>query len=417
MAIPLVDLKAQYISIQKEIDAAISRVLARADFIHGREVAQFEEEFAAYCGVKEAVGVASGTEALRLALLACGIGEGDEVITTPFTFIATASAISQVGATPVFVDIDPLTRNLDPHRIEAAITERTRAILPVHLYGNPAEMDPICKLAARFGLKIVEDAAQAHGALYHGRRVGSIGDVACFSFYPAKPLGAYGDAGIVVTDDPQISDMVRLLRDHGRKGKYEHLMLGSNSRLDTLQAAILRVKLQRLDEWNERRRTIASMYRELLSHVPDLLLPVQDSSSEAVYHLFVIGSTKREYLRRSLGATDIATGIHYPIPLHLQPAYRHLGFQVGSFPEAERAASEVLSLPIYPELSDNQVHKIAEATSLTLSAVGRHLNSVEQRQWMDNRRPNGSRSIPKSPADPQFNSPVTVRHPAGKESR
>ena len=359
MTIPLVDLKAQNVLIEGAINRAIGRVIAMANFIQGEEVGLFEREFAKFCGAAQAVGVGSGTQALQFALLACGIGPGDEVITTPFTFIATAEAVSHVGATPVLVDVEPDSCNLDPRKIEAAITEKTKAILPVHLYGRPADMDGICAVAARHGLKVIEDAAQAHGARYDGKPVGTMGDASCFSFYPAKNLGAFGDAGIVVTDDPRIANEVRLLRDHGRKDKYEHLSIGFNGRMDTLQAAVLRVKLAWLSEWNARRRYIASTYRRLLQD-QNLVLPSEDEGVEPVYHLFVVKTTQRGHLRRVLKASGIDTGIHYPIPLHLQPAYRHLGHQVGDFPESERAALEVLSLPMYPELTDDQLHQVVD---------------------------------------------------------
>ncbi len=365
MTIPLVDLKAQYLSIKDEMDAAIQRVVDSTSFILGPDVRAFEEEFARFCGVQHAVGVDSGTAALHLAFLVCDIGPGDEVITTPHTFIATIGMLGRVGARPVFVDIDPRTYNMDPARIEAAITGRTKAILPVHLYGQPAEMDPILEIADRHGLKVIEDAAQAHGAEYKGQRVGSMGHVAIFSFYPGKNLGAYGDAGAVVTDDGEIAEKVRLLRNHGRREKYEHLLQGFNYRIDTLQAAILRAKLAHLEEWNEARRRYAATYRELLSDL-DLVLPYEPEHVRAVYHLFVIrlaGSLlqERDALREHLKARGISTGIHYPIPLHLQPAYRHLGYKKGDFPITEECARQVLSLPIYPELTRAQMEEVAQA--------------------------------------------------------
>jgi len=361
MRIPLVDLKAQYLSIKDEIDEAIGRVLNNCNFILGEEVRLFEEEFAAFCGARYAVGVASGTAALHLTLRACGVGPGDEVITTPFTFIATAEAISHCGARPVFVDIDPRTYNIDPSKIEAAITEKTKAILPVHLYGQPADMDPILAIAHRYGLRVIEDAAQAHGAEYKGRRVGTLGDVACFSFYPAKNLGAYGDAGAVITNNREIADTVRLLRDHGRREKYEHLIEGYGERLDALQAAVLRVKLRHLPNWTVARQRIAQQYEGLLSALNDLATPYCQPTSQHVYHLYVIRTQDREALRRQLETQGIATGIHYPIPLHLQPAFRHLGYAEGDFPRAEKAAHEVLSLPMYSEITDSQLRTIATA--------------------------------------------------------
>ncbi len=360
MTIPLVDLKAQYLSIKDEMDAAIQRVVDSTSFIMGPEVRAFEEEFARFCGVQHVVGVDSGTAALHLAFLICDIGPGDEVITTPHTFIATIGTLGRVGARPVFVDIDPQTYNIDPARIEAAITARTRAIMPVHLYGQPAEMDPIWEIADRHGLKVIEDAAQAHGAEYKGRRAGSMGHVAIFSFYPGKNLGAYGDAGAVVTDDREIAEKVRMLRDHGRRDKYEHLLQGFNYRIDTLQAAILRAKLAHLEEWNEARRRHAATYRELLSGL-DLVLPYEPEHVRAVYHLFVVRLQERDALREHLQARGISTGIHYPIPLHLQPAYRHLGYKEGDFPITEECARQVLSLPMYPELARTQMEEVARA--------------------------------------------------------
>jgi len=364
MDIPLVDLKAQYQAIKPEIDEAIQRVLDNTDFIQGEDVKAFEKEFARFCGAQEAIGVANGTEALHVALMACGVGPGDEVITTPFTFIATAEVISLVGARPVFVDIDPLTYNIDPSKIEAAITPRTRAIIPVHLYGRPADMDPINAIARRHNLKVIEDAAQAHGATYNGLPVGTLGDLACFSFYPGKNLGAYGDAGMVVTGDPEMARRVRLLKDHGRLEKYEHLVLGLNGRLDTLQAAILRVKLRYLNAWTARRRAIAALYRNLLAD-SDVRLPPADGAAQSVYHLFVLQTPQRESIRRALTARGIASGVHYPIPLHLQPAYRGLGHTIGDFPESERASETVVSLPLYPEMTDAQVQYVAEVVHST----------------------------------------------------
>lgn len=363
--IPLVDLKAQYAAVQPEIDAAIRRVVSKADFILGEEVDSFEKEFAAFCQAKYCVGVASGTAALHLALRACGIGPEDEVITTPHTFIATAEAISQTGARPVFVDIEPDGYNLDPAQIEAALTPRTKAILPVHLYGQPANMKPILEIARRHGLRVIEDAAQAHGAEHCGRPVGTWSDVACFSFYPAKNLGAYGDGGAVTTNDPKIADTVRLLRNHGRSEKYEHLVQGYGERLDALQAAILRAKLPHLADWNARRRHHAQYYRQLLRGLSEVL-PQEQVDTTPVYHLFVIRTSDRDRLQAHLKAQGIQTGIHYPIPLHLQPAYQHLGYGEGVFPLTEEAARRVLSLPMYPELSDEQIGRIVAAVAQAL---------------------------------------------------
>lgn len=358
--IPLVDLRAQYRIIKPEIDAAIERVLANTRFILGKEVQDFEEAFAVYCGARYAIGVASGTAALHLALLACGIGQGDEVITSPFTFIATAEAICHAGARPVFVDIDPVSYNLDPSRIEEAITPRTKAILPVHLYGQPADMDPLLAIARRYDLKVIEDAAQAHGAEYKGQRVGTLGGAACFSFYPGKNLGAYGDGGMVVTNDPQIAERVRMLRDHGRLSKYEHLIVGYGERLDALQAAILGVKLRHLDDWNERRRRIAAQYRELLAD-GNIQVPQESKDVRHVYHLFVVRVRDRDATLARLKEAGIGVGVHYPIPLHLQPAFAWLGYREGDFPNAEQAAREVLSLPIYPEMTVEQMDQVAYA--------------------------------------------------------
>jgi dTDP-4-amino-4,6-dideoxygalactose transaminase len=356
--IPLVDLKAQYAALKPEIDAAIQRVLENTAFILGREVEEFERSFAAYCGAPHAIGVASGTAALHLALLACGVERGHEVITTPLTFIAAVEAIVQAGARPVFVDIDPTTYNLDPAQVEGAISPRTRAVVPVHLYGRPADMDRLLELARRHGLRVIEDAAQAHGARYKGRRVGTLGDAACFSFYPGKNLGAYGDGGMVTTNDPEVGRRVRMLRDHGRTDKYAHQVLGYGERLDALQAAVLSVKLRHLDAWNDERRWAATRYRRLLDGCP-IVLPADPSDAESVYHLFVIRAADRDRMLRDLKAAGIGAGIHYPTPLHLQAACAHLGYRPGSFPHTELAASEVLSLPLYPEISQGQQEEVA----------------------------------------------------------
>jgi dTDP-4-amino-4,6-dideoxygalactose transaminase len=360
MNIPLVDLRAQYDAIRGEIDEAIARVLASAEFIMGPEVAAFDQAFASFCEVEHAVGVSSGTDALHLALRACGVTEGDEVITTPFTFIATAEAISMCGARPVFADIDARTCNLDPAQVERRITRRTRAIVPVHLYGQPADMTPILDIAARHGLRVIEDAAQAHGARYKGARVGTLGDAGCFSFYPGKNLGAYGDAGAVVTRDATIAARVRRLRDHGRQDKYEHLEVGFGNRLDGLQAAILSAKLPHLASWNQGRAKLARRYTQLLSGRGPAV-PFVPDWAEPVWHLYVIRVGERASAQNTLRESGIATGVHYPLPLHVQPAYRHLGYRPDEFPEAIRAAGEVLSLPIYPELSEAGVERVAEA--------------------------------------------------------
>jgi dTDP-4-amino-4,6-dideoxygalactose transaminase len=362
MKIPLVDLQAQYRTIKPEIDAAIQRTIDSAAFILGPQARSFEEHFAAFCGVKHAVGLDSGTAALHLALLALGIGPGDEVITTTHTFVATAEAISLTGARPVLVDIDPRTYNLDPNRVEDAVSPRTRALIPVHLYGQPAEMDPILDIARRHRLRVIEDAAQAHGALYRGRPAGSMSDLACFSFYPGKNLGAYGDAGALVTGDDDLAHRVRMLRDHGRTTKYEHELTGYGYRLDGIQAAVLDVKLRHLPEWNELRRAHADYYTELLSNVDEsIVTPFEPAHVRGVYHLYVIRARKRDELLNHFKSCEIEAGIHYPIPLHLQPVYRDLHYRRGDFPVAEEAASEILSLPIYPELTHAHIERVVEA--------------------------------------------------------
>ncbi len=360
MTIPYVDLKAQYRSIKAEIDEAVGRVLESAQFVLGDEVAAFEREFAAYCGSAEAIGVNSGTSALHLALVAAGIGPGDEVITVPFTFVATVSAIVYAGATPVFVDIEPEYYMLDPARLEAAITPRTRAIVPVHLYGQPADMDPILEIARRRGVMVIEDAAQAHGAEYKGRRCGSFGEMGCFSFYPGKNLGAYGEGGAVVTSDPRLADRIRLLRSWGEAHRYEHAIKGFNYRMDGLQGAILRVKLRHLERWTELRRSRARAYRRALAGLP-MSLPAEREDARHVFHVFAARVPQRDAWRARLAELGIQVGVHYPIPIHLQPAHRDLGYLEGSFPVSEAIAREVLSLPIYPELTDDQIDSVAEA--------------------------------------------------------
>jgi len=357
--IPLLDLKQQYRSIKPEIDAAIANVLENALFVLGREVAAFEEEFAAYCRAPHAIAVNSGTSALHLALLAAGVGPGDEVITVPFTFIATIASIGYCGARPVLVDIDPATFNIDPSRIEAAITPRTKAILPVHLYGQPADMDPILEIARRHNLVVVEDAAQAHGAEYKGRRTGSLGHLACFSFYPGKNLGAYGEGGAVVTANPEFNRTIRMLRDWGAERKYEHLLKGYNYRLEGMQGAILRVKLRYLERWTEARRAHAAQYRSLLR--PPVVTPCEMPYARHVYCVYSVRVPHRDDVQARLAAGGIQTAIHYPVPVHLQPAWTDLGYGSGDFPAAEQAAREVLGLPIFAEMTGAQVHAVAEA--------------------------------------------------------
>jgi dTDP-4-amino-4,6-dideoxygalactose transaminase len=366
--IPLVDLKAQYLSIQTEIDAAVANVLSSCNFILGPDVRAFEEAFAAYLGAQDAVGVASGTAALQLALLACGVGPGDEVITTAHTFMATAEAISLVGARPVFVDIDPLTYTLDPACAARAITERTRALLPVHLYGHPAEMDALWELASRHGLWLIEDAAQAVGAEYHGKRCGSIGHLACFSFYPAKNLGAYGDAGAVTGNDQRLLARVRRLRDHGRTAKYEHEEIGYGERLDALQAAVLSAKLPYLESWTEARRAHARAYDAALAGC-DVVTPHEAAGVRHVYYVYVVRTPDRPTLMAYLQSQGIATGIYYPLPLHRQPAYLKQGYSAVSLPITERVAGEVLALPMYPELTPGQMDRVVDAVRAALAAA------------------------------------------------
>jgi dTDP-4-amino-4,6-dideoxygalactose transaminase len=361
MRIPFVDLKHQYHEIKAELQEAIDGVLEKGIFVGGEEVEWFEEAFAQYCGVRFAVGVGSGTEALHLALLACGVGSGHEVITVPNTFVATTEAISLTGARPVFVDIDPETYTMDTGQIESAITERTKAVIPVHLYGQPADMVPILAIAERHKLLVVEDAAQAHGALYKGKKTGGFGTVACFSFYPTKNLGAYGEGGAVVTDHEEIAQRVMMLRDHGSRQKYSHEIEGLNSRLDTLQAAILRVKLRHLEQWNEQRQERAALYDALLQDAKGVVRPMVRQGCTHVYHLYVIRCTERDRLREYLGNTGIVTGIHYPVPVYQQPAYDYLGISEGTYPVTERVAAEILSLPMYPELRRVDVEHVAEA--------------------------------------------------------
>lgn len=360
MDVPFVDLRAQYRAIADKVRPRVEAVIANADFILGQDVTSFEEEFAVYCGVGYGIGLDSGTSALELSLRACDIGEGDEVITAANTFFATVAAITYVGARPILVDINPLSYNMNVARIEEALSERTRAIIPVHLCGQPANMDPVMELAERKELWVIEDACQAHGARYRGCRVGSLGHVACFSFYPAKNLGGYGDGGMVVTNDEKIAERVRMLRDYGQQEKYRHLIVGYNRRLDTLQAAVLRVKLHHLDEWNEARRRHAHLYDRLLKDT-SVVPPFNPEYSEHVYHLYVVQSERRDKLREWLGSKGIATGIHYPVPIHLQPAYAHLGHSKGDFPIAEAYARQTLSLPMFPELTKEQIEYVAGA--------------------------------------------------------
>jgi len=360
MNIPFVDLQTQYQSLKEEVDAAVLAVMKRGDFVLGGAVAEFERAFADYCGVRHVIGVDSGYSALELIVRAYGIGPGDEVITVANTFIATTLAISNAGATPVLVDIDPETYNIDPTKIEAAITPRTRAIMPVHLYGQPVDMDPILAIARKHGLYVFEDAAQAAGGRYKGRMVGSLADAAGFSFYPGKNLGAYGDGGAVTTNNDEIAEMVRLLRNIGQKVKYYHEVKGFNHRLDTMQAAVLKVKLPHLDGWNASRRRAAATYNDLLRDLP-VVTPLMAPYAEHIFHLYVIRVHNREALMEHLKNRGIASGLHYPIPIHVQPAYSELGYKAGDFPITEAYAETILSLPIYPELDDEKVATIVDA--------------------------------------------------------
>ncbi len=361
MNIQFVDLKAQYETIKNEIDSAIKEVVSETAFIGGKHVTKFEESFAKFCGTKYCIGVGNGTDAIFIALKALGIGAGDEVITVANSFIATSEAITQTGARVVFVDIDPKTYNIDTSRIEKKITSRTKAVIPVHLYGQPADMDPILALAKKHNLKIVEDCAQAHGALYKGRIIGSMGDMACFSFYPGKNLGAYGDAGAIVVNDEALAKNARMFANHGRVDKYDHEMEGINSRLDGLQAAVLGVKLKHLDAWSEARRKNAYLYNENLKGT-DLVTPIELANVKAVYHLYIVRVKKemRQKLQDHLKSKGISTGIHYPIALPNLKAYSYLNHNGSDFPEATKASQEVLSLPMYPELSDSQIKYIAQ---------------------------------------------------------
>ena len=366
MKIPFVDLKAQYAAIKAEVNSAISDVLESTQFIGGDRLERFENNFAAYADSEFGVGTSSGTSAIHLALTAIGVGRGDEVVTACNTFIATTEAISHSGARPVLVDVLPETLNLDPDKIEQAITPRTKAIVPVHLYGQSADMDAVRDIAARHGIAVIADAAQAHGARYKGSRRATQGELTCYSFYPGKNLGAYGDGGMVVTDDRSLADRMRMLLDHGRNGKYDHKEEGFNYRLDTLQAAILDVKLKYLDEWIERRRSRAKLYDKAFEGGP--VCPLFESPDcFHVYHLYVVHAKERDKLLDGLRERGIAAGVHYPLPLHLQEAYQHFGLKEGTYPVAEHAAKEIISLPMYPELSDDMINEVVTAVRTILA--------------------------------------------------
>jgi dTDP-4-amino-4,6-dideoxygalactose transaminase len=357
--VPFLDLKAHHEPIRDEIRQAIERVIDANAFAGGPFVEAFEKDWAAFCGTRHAIGVGNGTDALWLTLLALGVGPGDEVITVPSTFMATAEAVSFCGARPVFVDIEPVTYTMDPARLERAITPRTRAIIPVHLFGQVADMDPILEVARRHGIPVVEDAAQAHGATYKGRRAGTFGIAGCFSFYPGKNLGAFGEAGAVVTNDAELADRIRCLRDHGQVRKYHHDHIGWNARMDGIQGAVLQVKLRRLAAANEARRNHARQYARFLADVEQVVLPVEAPGRTHVYHVYAVRVPDRDEVLQRMGWRGIACGIHYPIPVHLQKAYQHLGYDEGSFPVAEQCAREFLSLPMYPELRPEQVELVA----------------------------------------------------------
>jgi dTDP-4-amino-4,6-dideoxygalactose transaminase len=366
LKVPFVDLGATYRAQRDSIDEAIARVVDRSDFILGAAVRELEGSFAAYCDVEHAVGVDSGFSALELILRAYGIGDGDEVITAANTFVATVGAIDVVGARPVLVDVDPDSYTIDPDRVKAAITPATRAIIPVHLYGQPADADAINRIAAAHGLLVIEDACQAHGARYRGVRVGGLGDAAAFSFYPAKNLGAFGDGGMIVTDDPDVADRVRKLRNLGAATKYRHELKGFNRRLDTVHAAVLGVKLTRLDAANSSRRRTAALYTELLADLP-VATPTAREDVEHVYHLYVVQTEERDRMRAHLQDAGIATGVHYPVPVHRQPAYRALGYRDGDFPVTERSADRIISLPIYPDMPLDAIAHTARSVRIFFS--------------------------------------------------
>jgi dTDP-4-amino-4,6-dideoxygalactose transaminase len=359
--VPFIDLPQQFRGLKSEIDNALEPIFSSTSFILGPAVAQFEQDFAEYLDVKHCVSVHSGTAALHLALLALGIGPGDEVITVANTFIATAEGISFAGATPRFVDVDPLTQTMDVAALEAAITPAVKAIIPVHLFGQPADMDPIMAIAAKHGIAVVEDACQAHGARYKGRRVGTIGDVGCFSFYPGKNLGAAGEGGAISTNKPELADAVRLIRDHGSSRKYHHQIVGHNFRFDSIQAAVLNVKLPHLDKWNQLRREHAAYYTEQLAGVEQIVTPTVADGREPVFHLYVIETSMRNAVQEKLTAAGIQTGIHYPMPVHLQPAYASLGYKPGSLPVSEALSQRILSLPMYPELTKQQQEHVVRS--------------------------------------------------------
>jgi dTDP-4-amino-4,6-dideoxygalactose transaminase len=364
--VPFLDLGAQHAPLRREIDRAIAEVIDRSAFAGGQFVESFEAEFARYCGSKHAIGVGNGTDALWLALLACNVGVGDEVLTVPSTFMATAEAITYCGATPVFVDIDKSTYTMDPSRLERAITSKTKAIVPVHLFGQPADMRPILEIGREKGIPVIEDAAQAHGAEYQGKKAGSLGLAGCFSFYPGKNLGALGEAGAVVTNDDRVAEKIRILRDHGQRHKYHHSMIGWNCRMDGIQGAVLSVKLRHLDRGNAQRRSHAAHYDREFAKLEGVTTPFSASSVRHVYHVYAIRVAERDIVLNRLNEAGIGCGIHYPVPVHLQEAYRHLGYVRGSFPVSEQTSNEFISLPMYPELNLEQRQAVIQAVEETV---------------------------------------------------
>jgi dTDP-4-amino-4,6-dideoxygalactose transaminase len=374
MRVPFLDLSTHHAPLRGEFRAAIEEVIESGAFAGGPFVARFEENFAAYCNCRHALGVGSGTEALWLALLALGVGPGDEVVTVPSTFMATAEAITYCGAKLVFVDIDERTYTMDPAGLEEAITIQTKAIIPVHLFGQPADMDPILKIARTHGLFVIEDAAQAHGAEYKGRRVGSLGDAGCFSFYPGKNLGALGEAGAVVTNNDELQEKIRILRDHGQIRKYHHTMIGWNCRMDGIQAAVLGIKLRHLEKGNELRRSHAAQYDRAFEPLEEVVTPYEDPYARHVYHIYAVRVRERDEVIRRLEKTGIACGIHYPVPIHLQEAYQNLGYEEGAFPIAEQAAKEFVSLPMFPELTPAQIDLVVEGVKEALSTLNSQLD-------------------------------------------
>jgi|RhiMethySRZTD1v2_1073278.scaffolds.fasta_scaffold08176_8 dTDP-4-amino-4,6-dideoxygalactose transaminase len=367
--IPFFDLMQQYAALKPEMDAAVARVLSKGHYILGEEVESFEKRFAALCGAQYGIGANSGTTALMLGLLAMGVGPGDEVVTVAHTFIATSEAISLIGATPVFVDVEGSRACMDPTKLEAAITPRTKAIIPVHIYGHPADMDGINAVAARHGVPVLEDACQAHGALYKGRPVGTLGQAACFSFYPSKNLGAYGEAGALVTNDAQIAEMARILRDHGSETKYQHSIIGLNGRMEAIQGAVLNVKLPRLASWNTRRRQLAKRYDGLLAGVRDCRPIGASANVESAYHLYVVRIPRRDAVRAALAQVGVGSQIHYPIPVHRQPAYTKTLSVTPDLPVTDTVAAEILSLPFYPEMDDENVDRVVEALDKALKTT------------------------------------------------